>query len=359
VRQKTNWYNTIYLLEEEFKMKKVIVLLLSLSLVVVYADQSNVHVIDQFTASEANNIEFLSQGITLTKDASSGTLTSTIVSTKVGFNHCTLAWKGKKDSRISVQIRTSSDQKKWSQWSYAICKKEADLSWKEICRFFQYRVHLQRRGTKAPLLEKISLLYEEATPGMLEGLQDAKKDPNAISNRQIAKPAIVSRREWKARNAKGGYTPHTPRKITIHHTWRPKTTQYAGSSSVRGVQNYHMDSNGWMDIGYHFIIGTYPSTGATKIYQGRPEGVVGAHTGGNNTGNVGVCSIGDHDTEPYHPQTYRNLINLLSWICQRYSISPNNIYGHRDFSSTACPGGILYGKIPQIRKDVQAKLRGE
>lgn len=48
-----------------------------------------------------------------------------------------------------------------------------------------------------------------------------------------------------------------------------------------------MDSNGWSDIGYSFLIG-----GDGNIYEGRGWNVLGAHTQGYNSVGYGVCFIG-------------------------------------------------------------------
>ena len=56
---------------------------------------------------------------------------------------------------------------------------------------------------------------------------------------------------------------------------------------VRAIQDYHMDSNGWSDIGYSFLVG-----GDGNVYEGRGWNKVGAHTYGYNSVGYGVCFIG-------------------------------------------------------------------
>ncbi|MFH1919390.1 MAG: N-acetylmuramoyl-L-alanine amidase, partial [Planctomycetota bacterium] len=53
--------------------------------------------------------------------------------------------------------------------------------------------------------------------------------------------------------------------------------------TVKGHQNFHMDSRGWKDIGYHFLV-----DGAGRVFEGVPVELVGTHVGNNNAGNIGM-----------------------------------------------------------------------
>ena len=162
------------------------------------------------------------------------------------------------------------------------------------------------------------------------------------------KPTIVSRSEWGARKPKGSYTEHKPLRIVLHHSWLPTQSQCNGASTIRGIQNYHMDdaATGWNDIGYHFLIGP---DGA--IYQGRPETVVGAHAS-PNTNAVGICVLGNYDPEEdqLNDKIESSILNLLSWLSSKYGINPKEQYfGHRDFSPKSCPGETVYERLPKYR----------
>jgi peptidoglycan recognition protein len=61
---------------------------------------------------------------------------------------------------------------------------------------------------------------------------------------------------------------------------------------VKGFQDYHMDTNGWSDIGYNFLVG-----GDGNIYEGRGWIRVGAHTPGYNINSMGICLIGNFTCE--------------------------------------------------------------
>ena len=69
---------------------------------------------------------------------------------------------------------------------------------------------------------------------------------------------------------------------------------------------------------------------------------------------------GNFEKEIPTPAQIHSLEGLVTWLCKIYNITPgtHTIVGHRDVNSTDCPGRHLYVMLPQIRKDVAAKLSG-
>ena len=174
----------------------------------------------------------------------------------------------------------------------------------------------------------------------------------------VDKPVIISRKEWDARNPKYDYSNHPYfDKMTLHHAagWAAKTLD-EGKAAVKSIQEFHQDGRGWSDIGYHFLVDM-----AGNIYQGRPETVLGAHVGGANTGNIGVCLLGCyHPPETsipcYDEMSYnseKSLIKLYAWISDKYGVKPKLLKGHRDyFGTTSCPGNNVWSLIPQLRAEI-------
>lgn len=170
-----------------------------------------------------------------------------------------------------------------------------------------------------------------------------------------AKPAVLARSAWGARAPKSSYTPHVPQRLIVHHSYQPDQAKYKGASTIRGIQNYHMDDpkTSWADIGYHFLIGP-----DGVIYQGRPENVVGAHCS-PNTNSVGICIIGNYDAgaDQLNPKIEESLLNLLTWLAGTYKIDPEvNLFGHCDFAPKSCPGSVVYAKLPVYRSQILKNL---
>jgi len=104
-------------------------------------------------------------------------------------------------------------------------------------------------------------------------------------------PRIISRKEWKARERRDfEILPVTPTPyVVIHHggTRNYCHDQESCSAIVRSYQNWHMDGQGWWDIGYNFLVGE-----DGNAYEGRGWDYVGAHAPGYNSQSIGICVPG-------------------------------------------------------------------
>lgn len=156
---------------------------------------------------------------------------------------------------------------------------------------------------------------------------------------------IISRSDWGARSPQS--TVHTT-------TWSRRTgfvVHHSGASekqTVREIQNYHMNHNGWSDIGYNFLV-----TPDGRIWEGRGWLKIGAHVAGHNTATIGVCVIGDYRSK--RPSS--KALDAVAWLLAEAEDRKGrdlSIFGHRDLGSTTCPGGDLYGWVRSELDDYKA-----
>jgi hypothetical protein len=192
-------------------------------------------------------------------------------------------------------------------------------------------------------------------------------------------PPIVPRMAWGADESmvreKPVYAPAI-RFASIHHTAGPNGYSPAQVAAIlRGIQIYHVKSNGWNDIGYNFLVDRFGT-----IYEGRAGGtdknVVGAHIRGFNTGAVGVAVIGTFGTSAPPAAAEDALAKLLAWRLDLAHVDPRTsltvvsggseryvagtpvvlraVSGHRDTGLTSCPGDLLYADLPTIAARAQA-----
>ncbi len=198
----------------------------------------------------------------------------------------------------------------------------------------------------------------------------------------VGAPPIVSRAAWGAneaiRRAAPSYASAVRFSIVHHTAGRSTYTRAEAAAIVRGIQLYHVQSNGWNDIGYNFLVDRFGT-----IYEGRHGGidrnVVGAHARGFNTGSTGIALIGTHVNTRPSPAALEALTNLLAWRLDLAHVDPSalvtvlsggserfrpnvpvalrRVSGHRDTGSTECPGDALYGQLESIAA-AAAKLGG-
>lgn len=188
----------------------------------------------------------------------------------------------------------------------------------------------------------------------------------AVGPLAATRPTIHTRSAWGARPPSSPVTvlSSRPTMVIVHHTASSNTTNYSQSWAYqlsRSIQNYHMDSNGWIDAGQQFTIsrGGYIMEGRHRSIEALDSGtkhVVGAHVGGYNNYAIGIENEGTYITASPTTALWNSLVNTVAYMCSQYAIAPSRIFGHRDYNNTQCPGDRLYSMLPQLRDEVAAKL---
>lgn len=109
-------------------------------------------------------------------------------------------------------------------------------------------------------------------------------------------------------------------------------------SAVKMIQDYHLESKLWDDIGYNFLVG-----GDGSAYVGRGWDLKGAHTLGYNAGSIGIAFIGQFDEYPPTKQQLCAARQLIAEGVKSIKLTQDyNLYGHRQLRSTKSPGDALY-----------------
>ena len=84
--------------------------------------------------------------------------------------------------------------------------------------------------------------------------------------------------------------------------------------------------------------------------------VEGAHCTGQNVVALGIENEGTYSAVNPPAELWNKLRSLCAYLCAQYGIRPSQIYGHRDFKDTACPGDRLYAALPRLRSEVAGLL---
>lgn len=102
------------------------------------------------------------------------------------------------------------------------------------------------------------------------------------------------------------------------------------------IRDWHVNDNGWRDIGYHYVI---RRNGTTE--EGRPLEEPGAHAAGHNQRSIGVCLIGGVDEDGNADcnitrAQWAALDALVDYLVDRFPDAV--VRGHRQYDDgKACP----------------------
>jgi N-acetylmuramoyl-L-alanine amidase len=291
------------------------------------------------------------------------------------FTMIALQWRG----AGSVMFRTRSLRGRWSAWRPAAPEAEdaPDVSSGEARRHRGWRL-----GN--PWWVGAADRFEVRTRGRVAAVRayTVWSPPVDVPSRSLAAagaPSIVPRSGWRAdesiRRAKPAYAAGI-RFAVVHHTAGSNSyTRAEAAAIVRGIEIFHVQGNGWNDIGYNFLVDRFGT-----VYEGRFGGidrnVVGAHAQGFNTGSVGVALIGTYGQSAPSPAAEQALERLLAWRLDLAHIDPlttlnavsggnprfpsgipvfmRAVSGHRDTGFTECPGDALYARLNEIAARTQA-----
>jgi hypothetical protein len=308
---------------------------------------------------------------------------------------------------IGLQMRTSSDGNSWGEWldsdiDHHVEPVDAEhfhghlLFFSRDSRFVQYRVTMSRSiFNVAPRLDDVTLHFinpgvtDVETLTVIEGKStenretllftpSVKTDDSIPSYLQVQNaiplPDYVDRETWGQPLGLTNLASRTPTTVThlvVHHS-AGQTESSDFAAVVRSYWSFHVNSRGWIDIGYNWLV---DPNGV--IYQGRAfntdgnRDVIGAHVSQQNSFLMGICVIGDYTTIVPSDAARISLHEMLAWKAGERNIDPlgrsvksgygmqDNIAGHRDYMSTECPGNAFHPQLPSVRTAVDAILKGE
>ncbi len=149
-------------------------------------------------------------------------------------------------------------------------------------------------------------------------------------------PNYLNRISWQARKPKYPLINRKilrPEKIIVHYNGGKIADT---KINARGIQKFHLDTRGWRDVAYNFLIGQ-------QIFLGRGYWAQnGAHPSKIPAGKfanekcIAIMFLlgGKQEIPEYQKQNFRNLKSALDKLARKNL----KIEFHSDISSTNCPG---------------------
>jgi SH3-like domain-containing protein len=150
--------------------------------------------------------------------------------------------------------------------------------------------------------------------------------------------------------------------VQQHHTFSPSYQHFKGNNHFtmqRGMKNYHVNHNGWSDIGQHFS--TFPdgSIVTGRSIERSPACIYGANANSVCMEHIGNFDLNGDNMTDEHKKT---IIGMTAALCEKFNVPVNTdkiIYHHWFNLSTgkrnngaggnkSCPGTNFFGgnKVP-------------
>lgn len=224
-----------------------------------------------------------------------------------------------------------------------------------------YQIKATYHKTKREQLEKQVLNVRNYFPGFTTPVNKSVLSQRSSCDCEM--PDFLERKEWCPNGNCPESTNPTFTLVThliVHHSAGANASSDWGAV-VRSIWDFHVNGNGWADIGYNWLISP-----DGEIFQGRADNVLGAHFCGRNSRTMGVCMMGTYTNANITPNARESLIELLGWKACVGDLDPtgksmhtgsglilNTISGHRDGCSTVCPGDSLWTYLPELRSEVK------
>lgn len=203
-----------------------------------------------------------------------------------------------------------------------------------------------------------------------QSLQPVPNEPKNQPKNTCGLPPSVSRSVWGSARSlrddtqfRGTPSFTTVTHLIVHHSATANTSANWGAT-VFSFWDAHVNTNGWSDIGYNYLIAP---DGTLFVGRGGGNNVIGAHFCGTNGATMGVCMIGTYTTVAPTDTAMMTLEKLLAWKCIDANINPtgmaahvagniHQINGHRIGCATECPGDSTFARLPSLRGRVAARV---
>lgn len=301
-----------------------------------------------------------------------------------GFTCLGIGWNSSSDiepTSIIIKYRFLTE-KGWTEYYQTkgdISPKESPtkLFWTDLiftptqdgCKTMEFEIQSENSSVDISFIKLDAYFIEKSIEGI-------NKNYDEIKATCPRRPLVIPRSVWLTPYyTQPAYTSTiiNPTHTVIHHGASPDTYT-DGAAVVRSYWNYHVNSNGWSDIGYNYLFDKYGNA-----YQGRQnsspttQDVNGAHAGASNPYSLGINFLGNADVTLPTTVQLDTVMQFLAWWYDWRGYDPTTsasmilqssgtssvvprILGHKDtnIGGTSCPGTTLYADLPSIRTGTKA-----
>ncbi|PTU57315.1 hypothetical protein DBB34_04475 [Sphaerisporangium cinnabarinum] len=305
-----------------------------------------------------------------------------------GFQTAALTWPSRLDGAVpELRLRAFQEDGAWGPWTHAERSTDgADTGTGDVVATTTVyvgeseAVEVSTVDPGADLPDGVRVTTVSSEPVGAAGAGGAGAVPAEDRAQAAAGPVIVTRAQWGAAPARCAWDAAPALKGgVVHHT--VNTNDYTSTAQVmqliRNDQAFHQaaapNGNGWCDLGYNFLVDKWGN-----VYEGAAgsleTALIGAHTGGFNTGTVGVAMVGTYTSTAPPEAQLDGVAKIIAYRLARYGVDPAGtatftaasrtaggrfaagqsvvlpkVFGHRDTHQTECPGGLAYGRLAHVQ----------
>lgn len=174
--------------------------------------------------------------------------------------------------------------------------------------------------------------------------ESAKLDYSLI---EVKKPDITSMLLTKNDNSRPGIPLKQVKGIVIHYTANPGTDAKANRNYFESRKNCEDEAQ--YKVSSHYIIGLDGT-----IVQCIPDNEIAYASNNRNSDTLSIECCHPDDSGKFTDNTYQSLIQLTSYLCDKYEISEENIIRHYDITKKLCPK--YYVKHPEAWKTLKSDV---
>ena len=136
--------------------------------------------------------------------------------------------------------------------------------------------------------------------------------------------------------------------IVIHYTANPGATAMQNRIFFEGLKDTHLTK-----ASSHFIVGL-----EGEIIQCVPTWEVAYASNDRNIDTVSIECCHPDETGKFNEATYRKMVQLTAWLCEKFSLDENDVIRHYDVTGKNCPKYFVENEDAweQFKEDVKSAL---
>lgn len=140
--------------------------------------------------------------------------------------------------------------------------------------------------------------------------------------------------------------------VVIHHS----LTKDSGTVSWGAIRDYHVNVQGWRDIGYHYGIELVNDKVEVLLGRMLHEVAAAVKESTMNTRGVHVCIVGNFDIAAPIKPVWTKAVDLTAFLCELLDIPTSNVMPHTHYAPyKSCPGTKF--DMPRFRNEVSTRRR--